>query len=268
MASNQSVPGACRFTGKVAIVTGASAGLGLVLAAMLAKEGARVLMAARRLELVQSAAAGIGDTAIAVRADVTQETDVIAMVDAALSHWGQIDILFNNAASPGVEMPIWEQTLENWDATFNINLTASMLCNRKVLRRSMLARRSGAIVNFSSGGGWNAVPRMGHYCTSKAALRMLTKSIALEAGPYGVRCNCVVPGRIETDMLRQWVERQAKAEGVPYEVKRAQGLANVPLKTISTTEDVANLALFLASDAARTITGQSVNVDAGAMMLG
>jgi NADP-dependent 3-hydroxy acid dehydrogenase YdfG len=100
--------------GKVAIVTGASTGLGPVMAAMLAAEGAKVVLAARRLELMEPVAAEIGDAAVAVRADVTREDDVAAMVDVAMSRWGKVDIMMNNAAAPGTDKFVWEQTLDNW----------------------------------------------------------------------------------------------------------------------------------------------------------
>jgi 3-oxoacyl-[acyl-carrier protein] reductase len=257
-----------RFAGKVAIVTGASTGLGPIMSRMLADEGAKVLMAARRLELVEAGAAAIGDAALAVRADVTKEEDVAAMVDAAMRAWGQIDIMMNNAAVPGKDLYIWEQTLENWNATFAVDVTAAMLCSREVLRRSMIERKSGVIINFSSTAGWIGLPRKSHYCAAKASLRTLTKVIAQEVGAYGIRCNCVVPGQIETALLKGWLERTAKENGVSYDEQRLASLKDMALKEVSTPEDVANLALFLASDSARTITGQSINVDAGGVMVG
>lgn len=258
-----------RFEGKIAIVTGASTGLGPVMSEMLVNEGAKVIMAARRIELVSAAAAAIGENAVAVQADVSREADVAAMVDVAMERWGQVDVLMNNAAVPGKDLWIWEQTLENWNATFAVDVTAAMLCSRDVIRRSMLERKTGAIVNFSSTAGWNGLPRKSHYSAAKASLRVLTKVIATEAGPYGIRCNCLVPGQIETELLRNWLARTAAEEGITVEAKRNAVLSGVALKgVISTCEDIANTALFLASDGARTITGQSINVDAGGVMVG
>jgi 3-oxoacyl-[acyl-carrier protein] reductase len=257
-----------RFAGQVAIVTGASSGLGPVMGRMLAAQGANVLLAARRRDLLEAIAHEIGDAAVAVQADVTREAEVIAMVDAAMQRWGRVDILLNNAAAPGKDRFIWEQTLQNWNETIAIDLTAAMLCSREVLRRSMLERKSGVILNFSSTAGWHGMPRKAQYCTAEAALRMLTKVTALEAGPYGIRCNCIVPGQIDTELLRGWMQRTAAEQGISVEQKAAQLTAGVALRTISSTTDVANLALFLVSDAARTITGQSINVDAGGVMLG
>lgn len=257
-----------RFEGKVAIVTGASTGLGPVMAEMLAAEGARVVLAARRLELVQATAERIGAAAVAVQADVTREDEVAAMVEAAMSRWGQVDVMMNNAAAPGRDKFVWEQTLENWNDTIAIDVTAAMLCSREVLNRSMLERKTGVILNFSSGAGWKGMPRKSHYSVAKAGLRVLTKVIAMEAGPYGVRCNCIVPGVIDTELYRSWINRVAGERGITPEEMSARNLAHLPLQTASTPEDVARFALFLASDEARTITGQSMNVDAGDVMVG
>ena len=257
-----------RLDGKVAIITGASTGLGPVMAAMFVREGARVLLAARREELVQEAATNAGTGAIAMRADVTDEDDVEAMVARAVDEFGQVDVMCNNAAAPGTDLWIWEQTLENWNATIAIDVTAAMLCTRAVLNHSMLERRSGVILNFSSTAGYNGVVRKSHYVTAKASLRAFTKAVALEVGEYGIRCNCVVPGGIDTELWRNWVRRMADERGVDFESHRARMLQSVALRDISSPEDVANLALFLASDESRTITGQSIPVDAGAYMQG
>ncbi len=257
-----------RLEGKVAIITGASTGLGPVMAASFAREGARVLLAARREELVLEAAAAAGNGAIGMRVDVTNETEVAAMVSRAVEEFGQVDIMCNNAAAPGTDLWVWEQTLENWNATIAIDVTAAMLGTREVLRQSMLDRRSGVILNFSSTAAYSGMVRKTHYVTAKASLRAFTKAVALEVGPYGIRCNCVVPGSIDTDLWRKWVQRMADEKGVDAGTERARLLQGVALRDISSAEDVANLALFLASDESRTITGQSIPVDAGGYMQG
>jgi 3-oxoacyl-[acyl-carrier protein] reductase len=257
-----------RLAGKTAIITGASTGLGPVMAKLFTDEGARVLLTARREELVQEAAAACGGKAIAMRADVTNEDDVIGMVARAVEEFGHVDIMCNNAAAPGTDRYIWEQTLENWNATIAIDVTAAMLCSREVLKQSMIERRSGVILNFSSTAGFAGLPRKTHYVTAKAALRALTKTIALEVGQYGIRCNCIVPGSIDTELWQNWVRRTAGEQDVDYDTHRGRLLSGVALRDISSTTDVANLALFMASDESRTITGQSVVVDAGGYMLG
>lgn len=257
-----------RFRDKVAIVTGASTGVGPVMAKMLAAEGAKVVIAARRFDLVEKVASDIGDAAVAVRADVSREDDVAVLVEQAISRWGKVDVMMNNAAIPGTDMYLWEETLENWNATIAVDVTAAMLCSREVLRRSMLQRRSGAIVNFSTGAAWTGMARKSHYSVAKVGLHALTKTIALEAGPYGIRCNCVVPGVIETELFRNYLKRTAADEGISIEEKRASLVEDSALKVPSMPEDVANLALFLASDQAKSITGQSIAVDAGHVMMG
>jgi 3-oxoacyl-[acyl-carrier protein] reductase len=257
-----------RLAGKVAIITGASTGLGPIMAARFVAEGAKVLLTARREELVREAAAAAGEGALAIRADVTNERDVAAMVTRAVETFGHVDILCNNAAAPGRDLWIWEQTLENWNETIAIDVTAAMLCTREVLNQSMLARKSGVILNFSSTAAYNGMVRKTHYVTAKASLRAFTKTVALEVGQHGIRCNCVVPGSIDTELWRNWVGRRATEEGVDYDTERARLLKSVALRDISSCDDVANLALFLASDESRTITGQSIPVDAGGYMQG
>jgi len=257
-----------RLAGKVAIITGASTGLGPVMAKLFVEHGARAMLTARREELVQEAAADCGAQAIAMKADVTNEEDVVAMVERTIGTFGQVDVLCNNAATPGQDLFVWEQTLDNWNATLAVDITAAMLCTREVLKQSMLERRSGTIINFSSTAGLRGQVRKSHYVTAKASLRAFTKAVALEVGPQGIRCNCLVPGGIETELWENWVRRTAAEGQVDYETRRSELLAGVALRDISKPLDLANAALFLASDESRMMTGQSIVVDAGGYMLG
>src|SRR5258708_4853333 len=163
-----------RLEDKVIIITGASDGLGRVMATMFSAEGAALVLAARRTELLEETARMVrdgGGSAVTVTTDVTSEDQVVAMVRAAVDAHGHVDVLINNAAQPGKDLFIWEQTLDNWNSTIAIDVTAAMLCSREVLRQSMLERTTGSIVNVSSTAGWNGIPRKSHYAVAKAGLR-------------------------------------------------------------------------------------------------
>lgn len=257
-----------RLAGKVAIITGASKGTGAVMGKQFADAGAKVLLVARSEDAVKQAALEAGNGAIGMAADVTKEEQVVAMVKRAIDEFGQVDILVSNAVIPGQDKYVWEQTLENWNAVFDICITAPMLGAREVLKQSMMERKTGSIINVSSTAGYMGMPRKSHYVTAKAAQRALTKVIATEAGEYGIRCNCLVPGGIETDLWKNWGIRMAGEQGITFEEWKKNSLESVPLRTISQPEDIGNLALFLASDESRTITGQSINCDAGSIMVG
>lgn len=260
-----------RLEGKVAIITGASYGLGRVMAVLFAKEGARLTIAARRAELLEETATmvrAVGGEVLVVPTDITVEADVINMVRQTVATFGQVDVLVNNAAQPGKDLYVWEQTLENWNNTIAVDVTGAMLCTREVLKQSMLERRTGSIINVSSTAGWNGIPRKSHYTVAKAGLRLLTKVTAQEAGPYGIRVNCLVPGSIQGDLLLNYWKRIAGERGIRWEDVMAESAASTALKRISKPEEVAALALFLASDESSCITGQSINADAGGVMIG
>jgi 3-oxoacyl-[acyl-carrier protein] reductase len=257
-----------RLEGKVAIITGAGDGVGRVMAQLFAEEGAQLVLAARRKDKLDETASLIRQGTVVVPTDITVEEDVIAMVAAAVDAFGRVDVLMNNAAQPGKDLYIWEQTLDNWNQTIAVDTTGAMLCMREVIRQSMLERRSGSIVNFSSTAGWTGMVRKTHYTTAKAALRTLTKSVALEVGPYGIRVNCLVPGGIMTDLYINWVKRMAGEQGIDWEELAARNAQATALRKTSTPEEIARVGLFLASDESSAITGQSITADAGSYLVG
>lgn len=257
-----------RFNDKVVIITGAGEGIGRSLAHLFSAEGAVVVLSGRRQTLLEQVKDEIAGDALVVTADVTVEADVEKLIGTAVEHFGKVDILLNNAAQPGKDHYLWEQTLENWNRNIAVNLTGPMLCTREVLKQSMIERRSGAIINFSSVVSWQGKARKSHYCASKSALRLLTKVTALEAGEYGVRANCVVLGATSTDLLLRYMERIGKERGVSPETIAQDYKKNAALDQINTPEQAAEVILFLAGNSAQGITGQSIAVDAGTFMVG
>jgi NAD(P)-dependent dehydrogenase (short-subunit alcohol dehydrogenase family) len=257
-----------RLQDKVTIITGAGGGVGRLMARRFAEQGAPVVLAGRRAEALQETASLVAGDNLVVPTDITDEDQVVRLVESTVAKFGRVDVLLNNAAQPGKDRYIWEQTLENWNDTFAIDATGAMLCTREVLRQSMLDRCSGAIVNFSSTAGWKGMPRKSHYCVGKAALRTLTKVVAQEAGLYGIRVNCLVPGAIQTELYDNWVARIAAERGVAAEQLRDEFAAGSALRRVATPEQIADVAMFLASDASSAITGQSINVDSGSVLVG
>lgn len=257
-----------RIEGKVVIITGAGEGIGKSLATLFAGEGGKIVLAGRRTEPLKTVAGALPGESLVVRTDVTVEGEVTAMVEAAVKRFGRVDILLNNAAQPGKDHYLWEQTLENWNANIAVNVTGPMLCTREVLRQSMIGNRSGSIVNFSSYISWQGKVRKSHYCVSKSGLRLLTKVTAKEAGPFGVRANCIVLGPTLTDLLVRYMERIGGERGVDPEVIAEDYRSASALGQINTPEQVAETVLFLASDASSGMTGQSISVDAGSYLVG
>ena len=253
---------------KVAILTGAGDGIGRSMAVLFDQEGAKLVLAGRRREALEETAQLLRSEHIVVPTDVTKEEDCINLVRETVARFGQVDILLNNAAQPGKDHYIWEQTLENWNNTIAVDVTGPMLLSREALKQSMLERKSGVIINFSSYAAWNGAIRKSHYSVAKSGLRLLTKVTAMEAGPHGVRCNCLVPGATTTDLLMRFFQRRAGEEGVAPEVMEQRAAEATALKKLNTPEQIASWALFLCTDAASGMTGQSLTVDAGAVMVG
>lgn len=243
-----------RLQGKTAIVTGAAQGLGLAIAARFAAEGARVLMADINETALADAAARLGQHAIAV--DVSHKADVERMVAEASGKLGSIDILVNNA---GVfrAAPLLELTEEDLDRTLAVNLYSALFAIQAVAPR-MMARRSGSIINMASVGARLASPTAAGYCLSKAALVQLTNVAAIELAPHGVRVNAIGPGTIATEMAQGAYADPALQSRI---------LPRTPLGRLGRPEEIAGVALFLATDDSSYMTGRTLYADGGRMGL-
>jgi NAD(P)-dependent dehydrogenase (short-subunit alcohol dehydrogenase family) len=251
--------------GKVAIITGASKGIGRVTSVRFAREGARIVCAARSADLVKETVAAVekaGGRALAVVSDVSKENDVRRLVDSAVKAFGRIDILINNAGDGGPTKPVQDYLVEDWYYTIDSCLTSSYLCTRFVVPE-MVKTGGGSIVNVSSGAGRRGLPYRIGYCSAKAGQVGMAYGLALELGPLGIRVNVVAPGAVEGDRIDSVIEGQARVRGVPVDQMRKAMIERSPLKRMTTADDIAEAALFLASDLAKNISGQVLPVNAG-----
>ena len=240
----------------VVLITGALTGIGRATAVAFAREGARLVVSGRREEDGQALAKelhNIGAEAEFVRADVRKDEDVRRLVDKAVSRFGRLDVAVNNAGTEGQPGPLTEQSAETYAATFDSNVLGIVLSLKHELR-AMYEQKHGSIINVSSVAGRVGFAGASIYVASKHAVEGLTKSAALEAAGTGVRVNAVAPGPIETPMLNRFVGSE--------ENKRLF-LDQIPLKRAGTADEVAQTILFLASDKAPYITGQSFGIDGG-----
>ena len=251
--------------GKVAVITGASKGIGRVMSQLFAGEGAAVVCAARSGALVEETATLVtkaGGRAIAVVGDASKAADVKALVAAGLKAFGKIDTLVNNAGDGGPTKPVQEYTEEDWFYTINSCLTSSYMCIRFTVPEMMKAG-GGAIVNISSGAGRRGLPYRIGYCSAKAGQVGMTYGMALELAQHNITVNCVAPGAIEGDRIDSVIEGQARVRGITPEAMRKAMLERSPLRRMATATDISAAAAFLCSPAARNISGQVLAVNAG-----
>ena len=252
-----------RLEGKRALVTGGSRSIGRGIALGLARAGADVAVNYRQSR--EDAASAVreieemGRRAVAVRGSTDSRSDVNCFVGAAHDFLGGLDILVNNA---GIlkRTPFLEIDEEEWDDIQSVNLKGYFLVGQAVGRRMVEDRAAGAIVNVSSAGQAVAAPNLTHYCVSKAGIEMLTKQMALELAPHGIRVNAIAPGLIETDLNRA---------DIAQEEFRERRLARIPLRLIGKPDDLVGAVAYLASnDEARLVTGASLFIDAGQTIWG
>ena len=251
--------------GKVAVITGASKGIGRVLSLCFAREGAAVICAARSADLVRETAEMVresGGRALAVTCDASREDDVKHMIASGVGAFGKITTLVNNAGDGGPTKPVEDYTMDDWLYTIHSCLTSSYVCTRFAVPE-MIKAGGGAIVNVSSGAGRRGLPYRIGYCSAKAGQVGMTYGMALELGPRGIRVNCVAPGAVEGDRIDRVIAGQAQVRGVSPEAMRTSMLERSPLRRMTTADDIAEAAVFLASDRANNISGQVLAVNAG-----
>ena len=246
--------------GQVALITGASSGIGRATAEALAREGARVgvnyLKNQKGAEAAVEAIHKAGGEALAIRADVTRGQEVQALVGAVRKQWGRIDILVNNAGDLIARRTLKDMTEEYWDQIMALNLKSVFLCTQAVWEE-MAARQSGCIINVTSiagrnGGGLGAAA----YAAAKGGLLTYTKGLAKELAPHGIRVNGIAPGVIATPYHERFSPPELMAKFV----------ASIPLGRAGTAEEIADVILFLASPAARYILGETIEVNGGMLM--
>jgi NAD(P)-dependent dehydrogenase (short-subunit alcohol dehydrogenase family) len=251
-----------RFEGRVAIVTGSSAGIGKATAAVLVTEGAQVVMNGRqpaRLDAARRELAGMGKPALAVAGDVSQSAVVRALVEETVAKFGRIDILVNNAGGGSPARRLEDVTDSDWDEVIDGNLKSAFLCAREavpVMRRQGYGR----IVNVSSLGGRNVSRLSGpHYSSAKAGMLGLTRHLARDLATAGVTVNAVAPGPTAVPRVFE------KWQGLPA-ADREGILAGIPLGRLAEPQEVAGVIAFLASDDARYLTGVTIDINGGAFM--
>jgi NAD(P)-dependent dehydrogenase (short-subunit alcohol dehydrogenase family) len=249
------------------VVTGAAQGLGRGTAAAFLAEGANVILADINSDTVESAAAELDvdatGAAVPARCNVSREDDFRALVSRAVSQFGGIDHLVNNAGTITIS-PLVEIAEADWDRVIDVNLKGVFFGMKAVLPH-MLERGSGSIVNIASQAGKRGNRFIAHYNASKAGVISLTQTAALEAAPH-VRVNCVCPGVINTELQEQEYDVVSKLTGKTRETIKSEWIAGMPLGRLQEVDDVADAVLFLASDDARQTTGEALNVSGGMVM--
>ncbi len=257
-----------RLADRVAVVTGAAKGMGGAISAALAQEGAHVVASAREegpLRALVERLAGLerGRRYVAVPTDVTEEAQVAALAHRTLEEFGRIDILVNAAGVIGpIERPLHEITPEEWDHVLAVNLRGVYLCCRAVVP-AMIRQRYGKIVNIAWTSGLRGYRNRAAYSSSKWAVRGLTRTLALELGPYNINVNAVCPGVVEGDRMSTIITAKARIRGTTEREVYEEYVGEMALRRFTRDEDVAHAVVFLASEESRQITGHDLIVDGG-----
>lgn len=252
---------------QVAVVTGGGAGIGRAICMALGAHGAKVLVADMALQNAEETASMIcaaGGQATAVQVDVTNAADAQAMIDKAVRLFGRVDLLYNNAGICTVS-EIEKMPEDWWDKIFAVNCKGVFLCSKAVIPQ-MKKQGGGRIINTASQAGKGAIPKQVHYCATKAAVIGYTRALAMELKDTGIRVNCFCPGSVMSDMTLREAQAVYELDGIEPEQSLKAWQADIPLGRWVTPEDVADIAVFLASDYAAYMTGQAVNISGGQTM--
>jgi NAD(P)-dependent dehydrogenase (short-subunit alcohol dehydrogenase family) len=258
-----------RMKDKVVIVTGGGKGIGRAISLAFAAEDAIVVMAARGLSGMEDTADEIrshGGRAYAIVTDVRHEDQVKNMVTRTMEKYGRIDVLVNNGAVSGPTANLADMDLNAWNDVIAINLTGSMLCAKEVLK-PMIAARKGTIINISSEGGRSGFPMRSPYAVTKRGLIAMSETLAIEVGEYGIRVNCISPGRVKGERVVNVARAKAEALGLTFDEVMAGMTIDASLHRFVEPSEVAAVAVFLASDEASAITGETLPVSCGKHML-
>jgi len=253
---------------KIAVITGAGRGIGRAIALAYAREGANLVLAARSqeaLEETRTMVEELGRKALVVPTDIRSEDSVHNLAVKALQHFSRVDILVNNSGIAGPTTPLWDIKLADWEDTFAVNVTGAYLCCRAFLP-GMIQQRSGSIIFISSMTGKRPLYGRTPYAGSKMALVGIARTLAWEVGEYGLRVNVISPGPVEGERIKRVVRNQAAAQGISEEEALRQFTSSSPLGRLVPPDDIAEAAIFLASDKAASITGEDMNVSSGTVM--
>jgi len=256
------------FCDKTVVVTGGASGIGRAICDEFARHGANVAVCDINFEAAQKTAEQIsatGKKAVAVKVDVTDEDDVNAMIRKVVDCFGSIDVMCNNAGIINCMKKVEDITAQEWDKIFAVNAKGVFLCCKAVIPQ-MRKQNYGRIINTASQAGKAGIPLLGHYCATKAAVILLTKTLALELATENIHVNSVCPGSVDTEMTTLETKIVSKITGEDPKVIKQKWTDAVPMKKLATPRDIAKVFVFLASEYADYMTGQAVNVCGGQMM--